>query len=39
MKIVLSPIVQQDDFVSFNVIVTSSSRKNRLAGQLGMTHE
>lgn len=39
MKITLSPIVQQENFVSFNVLVTSSTRKNRLAGQLGMTHE
>lgn len=39
MKITLSPIVHQENFISFNVIVTSSTRKNRLAGQLGLTHD
>ncbi len=39
MKITLKPIIRQEWFVSFHVIVTSSTRKDRLAGQLGMTHE
>ena len=38
MKITLSPIAIQEGFVSINVLVTSATRKNRLAGQLGLTN-